>query len=509
VGCRPPPAHWSPSRLEAIGACPQRFFFRHMLRVDELDEAMEGYEIDRLEIGLGIHAVLRDVFAAVVEAGLPLRPENETRAVDLALRTTRRAVETRTGRIVARMRHYPLLRETLLATWRDSLERLVRAEVTALCAGEATILGVEHAATTTLHLGGRGDPVTVQGRFDRADARGRDAIVITDYKTGGSDLETHVDTAAMLKGSRLQMPVYVLMAEALRKVWQRPRARVTAEVLGAGPAFDRADAFPVRASIDPEKSRRIAPVSGDPGGSVDLARGGLYPSTARTPATAATVLIASLPPPASAHRRPPRGRPADRGSPPPARQEHPGAVARGRRPARRAGRDREAPMSRPVSGGPLPDAGDRRRAATVFDRNLVVTAGAGTGKTALLVERALNLIGSGRARIDQMAVITFTEKAAAELRLRLAVGLDHLRALTAGQTPGEPAGEAIRARDFLLGEAGQTPDEVAGGPAGAVETDAAAVTTIHRSAPRSRRYPVEAGADAAFQIDDGLAADRL
>ena len=44
---------------------------------------------------------------------------------------------------------------------------------------------------------------------------------------------------------------------------------------------------------------------------------------------------------------------------------------------------------------PLPDAAARREAATCFDRNLVVTAGAGTGKTALLVERTLNLIGSG------------------------------------------------------------------------------------------------------------------
>ncbi len=168
-------------------------------------------------------------------------------------------------------------------------------------------------------------------------------------------------------------------------------------------------------------------------------------------------------------------------------------------------------MSRPAAGRPLPDAGDRRRAATVFDRNLVVTAGAGTGKTALLVERALNLIGGGRARIDQLAVITFTEKAAAELRLRLAVGLDHLRALTAGPPPADPAGEAVRARDFLLGEAGQRPDEVAGRALPALlNLDAAAVSTIHSfCAEILRRYPVEAGVDAAFQIDDGPAADRV
>ena len=83
-------------------------------------------------------------------------------------------------------------------------------------------------------------------------------------------------------------------------------------------------------------------------------------------------------------------------------------------------------MSAPRPEEPA-DRRDREAATQSFDVNLVVTAGAGTGKTALLVERALNLIGAGAATIDRMAAVTFTEKAAAELRLRLARGLDGLR----------------------------------------------------------------------------------
>ncbi|MET0691328.1 MAG: UvrD-helicase domain-containing protein, partial [Candidatus Binatia bacterium] len=37
----------------------------------------------------------------------------------------------------------------------------------------------------------------------------------------------------------------------------------------------------------------------------------------------------------------------------------------------------------------LPDARDREVAIATFDRNLVVTAGAGTGKTTLLVDRLI------------------------------------------------------------------------------------------------------------------------
>ena len=45
--------------------------------------------------------------------------------------------------------------------------------------------------------------------------------------------------------------------------------------------------------------------------------------------------------------------------------------------------------------------------------NVLVMAGAGTGKTHTLVERCLDCIGSERAALDQILVVTFTEAAAA------------------------------------------------------------------------------------------------
>ena len=41
---------------------------------------------------------------------------------------------------------------------------------------------------------------------------------------------------------------------------------------------------------------------------------------------------------------------------------------------------------------PMPDSGARRAAETTFDRNVVVVAGAGTGKTTLLVNRLIHLL---------------------------------------------------------------------------------------------------------------------
>lgn len=58
-----------------------------------------------------------------------------------------------------------------------------------------------------------------------------------------------------------------------------------------------------------------------------------------------------------------------------------------------------------------------------LDKNILVEAGAGTGKTALLVERILARVEGGTP-IAQIAAITFTVKAANELRERLQEGLE-------------------------------------------------------------------------------------
>ena len=70
---------------------------------------------------------------------------------------------------------------------------------------------------------------------------------------------------------------------------------------------------------------------------------------------------------------------------------------------------------------PLPDANDRERAVATFDRNLVVTAGAGTGKTTLLVDRLVHLLlrNPDPLRITEIVALTFTNKAANEMKLRL------------------------------------------------------------------------------------------
>jgi len=73
------------------------------------------------------------------------------------------------------------------------------------------------------------------------------------------------------------------------------------------------------------------------------------------------------------------------------------------------------------------DAEARDRIRKSLDESLIVEASAGTGKTTELVRRIVAVLASGRTTIDKIAAVTFTHKAAGELKLRLREELDKAR----------------------------------------------------------------------------------
>lgn len=132
------------------------------------------------------------------------------------------------------------------------------------------------------------------------------------------------------------------------------------------------------------------------------------------------------------------------------------------------------------------DQAARARAASDFATNLVVSAGAGTGKTTLLVERILTAIGSGVARLPEIAAMTFTDKAAGELRHRLASGLRRLQRDSRSSDARERAAEAEAA------------------------LDGATVTTIHGFCSEIlRAHPLAARLPPGFAVDRGLEGRRF
>ncbi len=75
----------------------------------------------------------------------------------------------------------------------------------------------------------------------------------------------------------------------------------------------------------------------------------------------------------------------------------------------------------------LIDRNARDAIRTSLDKTLVVEAAAGTGKTTELVQRITAVVAAGKTTIDRIVGVTFTEKAAGELKLRLRSELEKAR----------------------------------------------------------------------------------
>ncbi|MBH0202289.1 MAG: UvrD-helicase domain-containing protein [Nitrospira sp.] len=152
----------------------------------------------------------------------------------------------------------------------------------------------------------------------------------------------------------------------------------------------------------------------------------------------------------------------------------------------------------------------RESAETTFDRNVVVVAGAGTGKTTLLVNRLVYLLMKEPAPvpITQVVALTFTNKAATEMKVRLR---ERLAALA------RPESDAVRLSDGgavsfedLRVRYGLSADTIAARARAALaEIEKAQIGTLHSFAAHLLRlHPLESGVDPDFKEDDGLRFDE-
>ena len=139
----------------------------------------------------------------------------------------------------------------------------------------------------------------------------------------------------------------------------------------------------------------------------------------------------------------------------------------------------DTPMSGPQDSPPvLADAAVRQRIRQDFDSTLIVEAAAGTGKTTELVARIAALLWSGRSTLDRIVAVTFTDKAAGELKLRLRGELEAARQASETSTAERARLEAALA---------------------ALET--AQITTLHSFClDMLRERPVQARVDPDFEV---------
>ena len=113
-----------------------------------------------------------------------------------------------------------------------------------------------------------------------------------------------------------------------------------------------------------------------------------------------------------------------------------------------------------------------------LNRHISVTAGAGSGKTAVLVHRYLKILLEENLSPNQVVAITFTEKAAAELKQRIVNEVN----IRLKEDPRNAQLERIK-----------------------IGMLSAQISTIHAFCSKIlREYPVEAGVDAGFSVLQGI-----
>ena len=161
---------------------------------------------------------------------------------------------------------------------------------------------------------------------------------------------------------------------------------------------------------------------------------------------------------------------------------------------------------------PLADQAVRERAASAAEVNMVVTAGAGTGKTTLLLDRLTHLLFRSRNRValSQIMALTFTNKAANEMKVRLRQRLLVMQEIVRGSSSllDSSSYEAKIIQDLqelyrLTGDQVATVAEEI-----LQDLECAHIETIHSFAAYILRlFPVEAGVDPSFQGDDGSRFD--
>jgi len=113
--------------------------------------------------------------------------------------------------------------------------------------------------------------------------------------------------------------------------------------------------------------------------------------------------------------------------------------------------------------------------ATDYQRNMAITAGAGTGKTAVLTRRIIKILGREKHYLDRLMVLTFTDKAAVEMKERIYQAIEKELAQT-----GEDHFQKLK--DTFLHNY---------------------ISTFHSfCAALLREYPIEAGIDPYFRVLD-------
>ena len=359
-------AGWSASRLEAYATCPFSFLVSSALGLEVIEAPQIGYQANQL--GTILHAVLEQVYPEVPDP-------SDTAAVLAHLPEVARRV------FATAPQDYQFRPSPLWETQQAELLLVLEATIQGIADLNAEQGWRPLAFEAKFGMGGQpplvlhtsAGEIRLHGLVDRIDVNPDGKLRVIDYKSGSS----HLAPGDLIDGRRLQLPIYALAASQALGLGE-PAEGFYWKLFQGGASSLKLSSFPERSG---QRTRGRLP-GGD-----------------------------------RSHRS--------------HRQRHspgriPTGAAAGRLPELLPGRIlvlalQGGEMVMENSSANLLDilglTAGQREAAAESERNVAVTAGAGSGKTRTLVARYLLELGQG-VQPRQVVAITFTEKAAREMRSR-------------------------------------------------------------------------------------------
>ena len=202
----------SASRLEALGACPRRFLFAHVLRISAPDDPeFDPHRwLDALQRGSLLHNVYEHTLRQAREEGID---PGEDAFLALALERLHREVATKKWQIPSPS---PVVRHIETTGLREdvhSFVEMIRRSPPPWSALEMDF-GMGDDRGVGIPVGDDEPPVLVRGRIDRVDDHGSHLTVV-DYKTG-SDYGHDGKSGVYRGGRRLQHALYTAALAAAR-----------------------------------------------------------------------------------------------------------------------------------------------------------------------------------------------------------------------------------------------------------------------------------------------------
>ncbi len=198
---------WSASQLKDYGLCGFRYYAKRLLKLEEISEPEEGYDI--LQLGLINHKILELTYGEIRDDKLAITAENCDEALDILHDHAQEVFDSAPREFKFRASAVWEQEKSVILKRLEALIKLDFSDDSPLnkFGDDRKVYQLEkRISNVELMLDDDLEPLKIRGFVDRIDRVDGNKLVVVDYKTG----TTEIKTSEMAEGRNFQMMTYIL-----------------------------------------------------------------------------------------------------------------------------------------------------------------------------------------------------------------------------------------------------------------------------------------------------------